>query len=160
MESQRSLLVIGLLMVSFLLWQQWQLDYGPQPVAPATTTAEQNAVPEAIPSSTQSDDVPSATGSQALPVAQASAQGNLIEVTTDTLELLIDSRGGDVISIATFGDDRMYPNRIPVIEGLTLQGNCRHGQIGSVQSVDALLRRRAGMRRTPEKADLLDEGTI
>ncbi|MGK0272203.1 MAG: YidC/Oxa1 family membrane protein insertase, partial [Cocleimonas sp.] len=32
MESQRSFLLIGLAMVSFLLWQQWQVDYGPQPV--------------------------------------------------------------------------------------------------------------------------------
>ena len=34
MESQRSFLLIGLAMVSFLLWQQWQVDYGPQPVQP------------------------------------------------------------------------------------------------------------------------------
>ena len=37
MESQRSFLLIGLAMVGFLLWQQWQLDYGPQPIAPITS---------------------------------------------------------------------------------------------------------------------------
>ncbi|SVB26402.1 uncharacterized protein METZ01_LOCUS179256, partial [marine metagenome] len=34
MESQRSFLIIGLALVSFLLWQSWQKDYGPQPVVP------------------------------------------------------------------------------------------------------------------------------
>ena len=31
MESQRNLLVIGLLVVSYLLWQQWQTDKAPKP---------------------------------------------------------------------------------------------------------------------------------
>ena len=33
MESQRNILLIGLLFVSFLLWQQWQADKAPKPVA-------------------------------------------------------------------------------------------------------------------------------
>ena len=38
MESQRSFLVIGLVLVSFLLYQQWLVDYSPNPqVAPAQT---------------------------------------------------------------------------------------------------------------------------
>ena len=58
MESQRSFLIIGLALVSFLLWQQWQIDYGPKPIQPVSTesTTEQpiNAVPSAIPSAVQS----------------------------------------------------------------------------------------------------------
>ncbi|MFT6256110.1 MAG: YidC/Oxa1 family membrane protein insertase, partial [Cellvibrionaceae bacterium] len=29
MESQRNILLIGLLFVSFLMWQQWQTDKAP-----------------------------------------------------------------------------------------------------------------------------------
>ena len=38
MESLRSFLVIALALVSFLLWQQWQVDYGPKPVVAALAT--------------------------------------------------------------------------------------------------------------------------
>jgi len=94
MESQRSFLLIGLAMVGFLLWQQWQLDYGPQPVAPITTSA---------PASTQldmpnSDDVPPATSLEQGFVARSTSGGKIISVITDTLILSIDTKGGDVVS--------------------------------------------------------------
>ena len=94
MESQRSFLLIGLAMVGFLLWQQWQLDYGPQPVAPITTSA---------PASTQldmpnSDDVPPATSLEQGFVARSTSSGKIISVITDTLILSIDTKGGDVVS--------------------------------------------------------------
>jgi YidC/Oxa1 family membrane protein insertase len=94
MESQRSFLLIGLAMVGFLLWQQWQLDYGPQPVAPITTSA---------PASTQldmpsSDDVPAATSLEQGFVARSTSGGKIISVITDTLILSIDTKGGDVVS--------------------------------------------------------------
>mgnify|MGYP006150478717 CR=1 FL=1 len=38
MESQRSFLVIALALVSFLMWQQWQVDYGPKHVVPASNS--------------------------------------------------------------------------------------------------------------------------
>ncbi|ALT00151.1 membrane protein insertase YidC [Lacimicrobium alkaliphilum] len=93
MESQRSFLLIGLALVSFLLWQQWQLDYAPQPVEPAGQGTQQS------PSSTgsaQSADVPSADPSG--PSPQTTAKGQLVSVKTDTLDIRIDTRGGDVIS--------------------------------------------------------------
>jgi YidC/Oxa1 family membrane protein insertase len=94
MESQRSFLLIGLAMVGFLLWQQWQLDYGPQPVAPITTSA---------PASTQldmpsSDDVPAATSPEQSFIARSNNGGKIISVITDTLILSIDTKGGDVVS--------------------------------------------------------------
>jgi YidC/Oxa1 family membrane protein insertase len=94
MESQRSFLLIGLAMVGFLLWQQWQLDYGPKPVAPITTST---------PASTQldmpsSDDVPAATSLEQGFVARPTGGGKIISVITDTLILSIDTKGGDVVS--------------------------------------------------------------
>ncbi|MFC3094180.1 membrane protein insertase YidC [Alteromonas sediminis] len=105
MESQRSFLVIGLALVSFLLWQQWQKDYGPQPVQPVEQTA-----PDATSSvaSVPSEGVPSTTSAAndgfvpdsdaVLPVVQeADGAARFISVLTDTLSLEIDLIGGDVI---------------------------------------------------------------
>lgn len=101
MESQRSFLIIGLLAVSFLLWQQWQMDYGPKPVQPIETQSAD--VPAGIPSTTSTDtatavgsDVPVADSA---PVMQSSTPSQqLISVKTDTLDVLINPRGGDVVS--------------------------------------------------------------
>ncbi|HGU5547541.1 TPA: hypothetical protein IMH44_005267, partial [Escherichia coli] len=37
MDSQRNLLVIALLFVSFMIWQAWEQDKNPQPQAQQTT---------------------------------------------------------------------------------------------------------------------------
>lgn len=100
MESQRSFLLIGLAMVGFLLWQQWQLDYGPQPVAPITNS-EQASTSQDMPTSSDidsTDDVPAPTSNGQSLVASSSPSGKIISVTTDTLILSIDTKGGDVIS--------------------------------------------------------------
>jgi YidC/Oxa1 family membrane protein insertase len=94
MESQRSFLLIGLAMVGFLLWQQWQLDYGPQPVAPITASTQSSTELD-MPSS---DDVPIfSPDGQGLTVSAARG-GKIISVNTDTLILSIDTKGGDVVS--------------------------------------------------------------
>jgi YidC/Oxa1 family membrane protein insertase len=94
MESQRSFLLIGLAMVSFLLWQQWQVDYGPKPVQAIQTPS--SAVSQDMPGS---DDVPvvDAFGQSTVSV-QAPSKGKIIQVITDTLILSIDTSGGDVVS--------------------------------------------------------------
>ncbi|RDV24785.1 membrane protein insertase YidC [Alteromonas aestuariivivens] len=111
MESQRSFLIIGLALVSFLLWQQWHVDYGPKPVAQEQTpsqaqaTNSQNAgVPSTVPAQADtlnpentSSDVP--VSDQAQPVTdQISSQSRWIRVVTDTLDVQIDLVGGDVVS--------------------------------------------------------------
>ncbi len=112
MESQRSFLIIGLALVSFLLWQQWQKDYGPQPVAQTemsssemqTTDAQGQGVPSFDDSSStngsaasnqQSEDVPV---SDAAPIAAPQNTARTITVRTDTVDLRIDLLGGDVIT--------------------------------------------------------------
>jgi YidC/Oxa1 family membrane protein insertase len=94
MESQRSFLLIGLAMVGFLLWQQWQLDYGPQPVAPITISSQASAELD-MPSS---EDVPAANSDGQTLIASSTRGGKIISVITDTLILSIDTKGGDVIS--------------------------------------------------------------
>ncbi|MER2473565.1 membrane protein insertase YidC [Photorhabdus laumondii] len=77
MDSQRNLLLIALLFVSFLVWQAWEADKNPQP---ATVQA------------TQQTDMPSSEN-QAVP---GSGKGKLITVKTDVLSLTINTRGGDI----------------------------------------------------------------
>lgn len=96
MESQRSLLVVGLLFVSFLLWQQWQIDYSPQPVTPANPITEDQQQPDLHSDVPVSQDVPSSTV-----VNRTDSLANnatTIRVSTDTLELLINTKGGDIVS--------------------------------------------------------------
>ncbi|WP_289994357.1 membrane protein insertase YidC [Photorhabdus laumondii] len=77
MDSQRNLLLIALLFVSFLVWQAWEADKNPQP-----TTVQ----------ATQQTDMPSSEN-QAVP---GSGKGKLITVKTDVLSLTINTRGGDI----------------------------------------------------------------
>ncbi|GIU17492.1 MULTISPECIES: membrane protein insertase YidC [unclassified Shewanella] len=91
MESQRNILLIGLLFVSFLLWQQWQADKAPQPVAAAQT---QSSIPASTVADAHSSDVPDADSS--LPET-VTASKELITVITDQLEIKIDPVGGDIV---------------------------------------------------------------
>ncbi|MGI2124627.1 membrane protein insertase YidC [Shewanella baltica] len=90
MESQRNILLIGLLFVSFLLWQQWQADKAPKPVA-----TESSLVANAA--NSHSADVPEAdTG---VPAA-VTTTSKLITVKTDQLDVQINPIGGDIVFAA------------------------------------------------------------
>lgn len=105
MESQRSFLIIGLALVSFLLWQNWQQDYGPKPIPPVSTANPTSTLTETgVPSFDESTaDVPAASSSTDVPATtQREMMANqpaerFITVKTDTLNLKIDLLGGDVI---------------------------------------------------------------
>ncbi|MCL1079405.1 membrane protein insertase YidC [Parashewanella spongiae] len=92
MESQRNILLIGLLFVSYLLWQQWQQDTNPQP-----TVAETN-VTQSTGSQSHSADVPEADNT--VPVTAVTNATKLISVTTDQLEIKINPTGGDIVYAA------------------------------------------------------------
>lgn len=112
MESQRSLLVIGLLLVSYLLWVEYQDAYGPKP---ATLPVQQTTASQGIPSVSVADgEIPSNSSVPALgndtasdvPVSQdvmpqvrplETNSDRFITVTTDTLDITIDLVGGDVV---------------------------------------------------------------
>jgi len=86
MESQRNLLIAGLLFVSFLLYQQWQIDNAPQQPQSIEQTA--NTVNADIPAS-------STVLAQSQPNAQT--QRKKITVVTDLLTIAIDTLGGDIV---------------------------------------------------------------
>ncbi|WP_445774084.1 membrane protein insertase YidC [Shewanella sp.] len=91
MESQRNILLIGLLFVSFLMWQQWQTDKAPKPVAQQTVTQTNTATINGA-------DVPEAD-STGMPVDMPATK-NLITVSTDQLDIKISPVGGDIVYAA------------------------------------------------------------
>jgi YidC/Oxa1 family membrane protein insertase len=103
MDNTRLFLFAALVFVGMLLWQQWQADYGPQPVTSSEVSrdeqpaAEQPAVddlPELATGVPQDTSAGSESGSgQAVPAAQ------MVRVDTDVIEVLIDPRGGVVRSV-------------------------------------------------------------
>lgn len=105
MQNQRlfAWALFGLLLL--MTWQQWQKDYGPQPVAAVTetvdTTPPQEAmvdaldVPPEVPAATDTS-----TDTDATPalVPTPDTDRPLIRVTTDVLEIEIDPNGGDIVA--------------------------------------------------------------
>ncbi|HAS6026139.1 TPA: membrane protein insertase YidC [Vibrio vulnificus] len=89
MDSQRTLLVLLLALVSFLLFQQWQVAKNPAPQA-----VEQAQTSSTLPAPSFADELDPAPAPA--PAQQASAK--LITVTTDVLTLSIDTVGGDVVA--------------------------------------------------------------
>ena len=84
MNSRRTLLTLALLLVSMLIYQQWQMDYHmPKPVA-----TEQSA--------TQQSDMTPISASAATTESKQ-AQGRLITLKNDVFSLKIDTLGGDVV---------------------------------------------------------------
>jgi YidC/Oxa1 family membrane protein insertase len=100
MESQRNLLLLALLFVSFLLYQAWVVEQTPQPVAEQTTEQTTNTASSVPSSSNFSADVPTSTGTSAVknevPTQVTTNESVIIE--SDTLRLAISLIGGDVIS--------------------------------------------------------------
>ncbi len=90
MDNIRSLLVMAILMISYLLWEQWQIDYGPKPPALISDTPSA-AAPAAGASSAPASQV---AGQVNAPAAAAADNANVIRVKTDTYAVEIDLQGG------------------------------------------------------------------
>jgi len=85
MDSQRNILLIALALVSFLLFQQWNVAKNPAPQA-----VEQAQSGSTLPAPSYADDLDPAPG-------QVASSVKTITVTTDVLTLSIDTVGGDVV---------------------------------------------------------------
>ena len=113
MDIQRSILLVALAIVAYLMVLQWNEDYG-QAAIPATASATLGGNPSAslpdVPTANTgaADDVPTANG-EANPqlVAPAAASDQLIRVKTDVLDLAIDPKGGDIVQLTL----PLYPRR-------------------------------------------------
>ena len=114
-EQIRMILIVALCVVSFLLWDAWQRDYGPKPPPPAPTT-ESSSSSDTPPAGAPSPgvDVPRApravhaettAAASTDEKAAGSVGGGKIRVTTDVLAVDIDTLGGTITGV----DLRAYP---------------------------------------------------
>ena len=109
MANLRPMLFMGLLVLSYLMWVEWDKDYGvkpqPKPVTEATNTSL-DTPPLPVPQNSPSNpgDLPAPDAGLASPeqesISQAVMTGanELVTVTTDLLEVKIDRVGGTVVS--------------------------------------------------------------
>ncbi|SEL44210.1 YidC/Oxa1 family membrane protein insertase [Ectothiorhodospira marina] len=97
MDNLRPILYLTLVFLLFLIWQAWRVDFGPQPeFSPERSDATHQEA------GGSRDDMPAAPDSEArdAPMEAGDVDGierQQIRVTTDTLDVLIDTRGGDLV---------------------------------------------------------------
>ncbi len=114
MDNLRLILVFALVLVSLLLWQAWQEDYGTAPVATTTsetqgqqtTATSETPTPTPAPDASAGTSVPDVTvttvdttKAETPSVSSApvpSTSGQSISVQTDLFRLEIDTKGGTV----------------------------------------------------------------
>jgi YidC/Oxa1 family membrane protein insertase len=101
MDNTRLFLYAALAFVSLLIWEQWNIDYGPQPAAVEQTRSEAPVSADGNTRVADAGDLPSVEASAAPPQAAAdpAADAVLIRVETDVVEAVIDSRGGVIRSL-------------------------------------------------------------
>ena len=100
MDNIRFILVVTFAMLVFMLWQAWQLDYGPKPevaaiVNPEVATAKEE-LPTAAGAASQSETT--AQTPVSVPVAATSA-AKTVKVKTDVITLEIDMQGGTITNL-------------------------------------------------------------
>ncbi len=106
MDMQRTLLMIGLAIISYMIILQWQEDYGaappPQHTQNSTQTYPQAGLDQVVVSSERNQDLPAAPEDE-IPAFKSAESikpaQQTIEVFTDVLHLTINPVGGDIISV-------------------------------------------------------------
>jgi YidC/Oxa1 family membrane protein insertase len=106
MESQRSLLFIALMVVTYLLFSQWQQENAPLPEQQVTNSTQ------AI-NNGDADFVPEASAPQITATKTAISTAKIITVTTDTLLIKISTQGGDIVEVKLRNYDTEQGNDIP-----------------------------------------------
>ncbi|MCC5878510.1 MAG: membrane protein insertase YidC [Idiomarina sp.] len=110
MNSQRSLLIIALLVLSFFMFQQWQVRdaastpgvdaaSAPEPTytLPSVDDDSQNVVPGAE-GQPQTASPASGAPDTGIPTGADESTGDTVRITTDVLEVEIDLNGGDLVN--------------------------------------------------------------
>ncbi len=157
MESQRSFLFIALLVVTYLLFSEWQKSNAPAPVvieqsAEVQSNTIQNANGEYIPESSSNNTIVQESTS---PVKQ------LVSINTDVLALKIDTRGGDIVEAKLLKFDTEQGNGIP----FTLMQNgpkkyvAQSGLIGD-QGIDRVIAGRPIYKTSAKQYDLANNESL
>ncbi|MDD2770416.1 MAG: membrane protein insertase YidC [Methylococcus sp.] len=130
MDNLRFVLFVFFVLLSFLLWQQWEIDYGPKPQAVAQAEKAAPAAAGDLPQSQAPSD--ETAGTLASAESAPTEASRRIRVHTDVLDLQIDTRGGDLrqldlLSYPVSKDQPDHPVRL-----LTDQGDTFIAQSGFI----------------------------
>jgi len=112
MGNLRPVLAIGLVFLAYMLWVEWQKDYGPQPAPPepaSVSEARSQSIPsipeqpaEDLPTPAEAGSTGRQTQEEGVPAIEAPAamtgESPFVRVVTDVLEAEIDLVGGTVVS--------------------------------------------------------------
>ena len=112
MDIKRTILIVALAIVSYVMVLKWNQDYGQaalptQNVASSTTTS---GLPDTATgnNAAASDDIPRAASDTSAPAeTPVAVSKDLIQIKTDVLDLAIDPQGGDVAQLTL----PLYPRR-------------------------------------------------
>jgi len=104
MESQRSLLFIALMVVTYLLFTQWQSENAPILEPALTAIVEQDS---------NSDFVPASSDTTLSPAQAITSSAKIINITTDTFSIKINTQGGDIVEAKLLQFDTEQGNGIP-----------------------------------------------
>jgi YidC/Oxa1 family membrane protein insertase len=96
MESQRSLLFVALMVVTYLLFTQWQLSNAPVVAEPAITQNIENANNNI---DSNAEFVPASSDSSAPAIKNVVASAQIINISTDVFDMKINTRGGDIVEV-------------------------------------------------------------
>jgi YidC/Oxa1 family membrane protein insertase len=109
MANLRPMLFMGLLVLSYMMWVEWQKDYGvkprSQPVTEVSSTSpDAPPLPDSVAAAPMNGDLPSpdagpaGSNPEAIPQPMMTGANEFLTVTTDVLEVKIDLVGGTVVS--------------------------------------------------------------
>ena len=102
--NQRILLYFTLFFIIYMIWAQWQMDYGPKPESVATeqtknsgtTSAALEDIPLAVTSVSETKNQTGIADAGVTEDSKAESSAAKIKVVTDVLEVEISTRGGDI----------------------------------------------------------------
>ncbi len=141
MDNTRLFLFAALVFVGVLMWQQWQVDYGPQQPLSSVETSSKPGKTQTAEDLPQFEDLPdqaggvTGTGATIPEAAEVISPEKQIIVETDVIRAVIDTRGGVIRSLIL----KKYPISLEQPdEGLELI----HNNIDSLYVIQSGLRNR------------------
>ena len=108
MDNARFVLIAFFFFLSVMLYQQWQIDYGPKPEGALTT--QKSAQPD-MPQSIDAGAISASTPTDALSATPPSRQR--LKVHTDVIDLEIDTEGGDLrkLALKNYPETKDHPDQ-------------------------------------------------
>lgn len=174
MENQRFFLYIGLAFLLYMIWLTWQQENAPAPVAQQESTQQPNNGSLNEGNYDNSDDLPDALDAQqsdnnniVTSVNDAAANQNKsqkVHVRTDVLDVIIDTRGGDIkqVDLPTYpvsleNQDEAFRLMFNEYETYIAQSGLRHDKINGQALVGAAPTHHE-IYQTKQNEYLLDDG--